>query len=536
MKKLLLFFALLGMLTMISCSDDDEAPKLENSDSTADELAVVGTSITLTDNDIDATAFAWSATPSTGVTITENGNSADVTFSQAGDYEIVVTRTYPANFVNPTTTLTISVEVFDILTSSATAVLVNEDGSDGMVLDLTGGAVNVISTGATVRFTNTTTGSANTTDFTFEGGDPASVSNVPVGGAVDVVYGAAGNYNVTISSERTTTGVEDTNTLTLADLFTVVTPLTIVGSEVRNNNTVAFGFSKDLDASTASAADFTVDVVNFGVAANDLSINSVAVDSDSVLLITMTENFFGSDSIFVSYSGGLQDFEGLTLPDFSQEFVSQNLQFNGSFELNTFETGAEDLNILPFRQTAFYGFPQDTREGVWSMIVAGEEFTVYSPNFADVVVTSLGANDQAAFEGDNLSHFVNNLDQNNTDIETALDGNTLSFANGQEYLIKVSVFVVSADQYFNWDEAQGGGDRDDPNNFGPSSLRLFSPEFSGWGDMVIWDVTTLPTGEWTTLSTRFTASGDATGQIFWRFRGKGEIYLDDIYIVPVDPR
>ncbi|MEM7106625.1 MAG: hypothetical protein AAF519_00270 [Bacteroidota bacterium] len=536
MKKILSIFALLGILMIAACSDDDEEPKIENNDSTADALAVVGTAITLTDDDADATEFSWSASPSTGVSIMETGNSASITFSEAGDFDIVVTRTYPANFVNMTTTLTISVEVFNILTSSISAVFVNPDGSDGMTVDLTGGALNVIGEGATVRFTNNTTGSPNSTDFTFEGGDPSSVSDVPIGGVVDVVYAASGNYGVTVSSERTTTGVEDTNTLTLADLFRVVTPLNITGKEVRNNNVVAIAFSKDLDASTADASEFTVDVINLGTAVNDLTISSVSIDSDSVLLLNMSENFFASDSILVSYSGGLQDFEGLTVSDLNQEFVSQNLQFNGSFEQNTFAMGAEDLDILPFRQTAFYGFPETERQGQWSMIVNGEEFTVISPNFADTEITSIGTNEQAAFEGSNLSHFVNDLQPNNTDIEAALGGNTLTFEGGQEYLINVSIFVVSADQYFNWDEMQGGGDPDDPTNFSPSSVRLFSPEFSGWGDMVIWDITTLPTGEWTTLSFRFMVADDTTGQIFWRFRGKGEIYMDDLYIVPVDPR
>ena len=437
-----------GLIFVISCGDDED-PILPNENSTADAVAVVGTAITLTDDEADATDFTWSSTPSSGVEISASGNTAEVTFTTAGDYTITVTRSYPANFENPTTTLTITVEVFDVLTPVIEAVSVRNDGTDGPALTLENGALNAVSAGQVVRYINNSTGSPTGSTWTFEGGNPATASNVAVGGVVDVTYAEAGTYDVSVSLERSTAGVEDSKTVSFTDLIKAVTPLALQSTSSFDNGTTSslvFAYSKDIDASSLTDATFTVGVTNMGATAS-LLVSSVSVMGGDSVIVELAESLLSSDSILVDYSGLIADAtDGVLADNFTGQFVPnfKELSFGfGGFE----QTGLVDGTFQAggFSGLTLYG----SSYGETNIINNGNEYAVRAA-WGAPEVTDLGATSDDCYDGMACARLRGTAATDVNDLGVGYNGEAQRFniENGKTYFMSVMVKALGDGVWF----------------------------------------------------------------------------------------
>lgn len=534
MKNLLTILMLGGLVFVMSCGDDDE-PILPNDNSTADAVAVVGTAITLTDDDADATDFEWSATPSTGVDISASGNTANVTFTAAGDYTITVTRTYPANFENPTTTLTVTVDVFDILNAAIEAVSVRNDGTDGPALALENGALNAVSAGQVVRYINNSTGEPTGSTWTFEGGDPATASDVAVGGVIDVTYAEAGTYDVSVSLERTTAGVEDTQTASFTDVIKAVTPLALQSTSSFDNGTTSslvFAYSKDIDESSLGDATFTVGVTNMGATAS-LSVNSVSVMGGDSVIVELAESLLSSDSILVDYSGLIADAtDGALADNFTGQYVPnfKELSFGfGGFE----QTGVVDgaFQAGGFSGLTLYG----ASYGETNIINNGNEYAVRA-TWGDPAITDLGATDDDCYDGMACARLRGTAATDVNDLGVGYFGEAQRFniENGKTYFLSVMVKALGDGVWFQADDRCP--EQTEEACIVDASFDIFIVNYIGWGNVADWKIGDLG-NDWMQLSTTFTSEEDVAGAYpFLRVFGNGEVLLDNYYLVEVEAR
>ncbi|MFY0607606.1 MAG: hypothetical protein JXR10_12895 [Cyclobacteriaceae bacterium] len=534
MKKLLTLLLIGSFTFFISCGEDEE-PILPNANSTADAVAVVGTAITLMDEDTDATGFSWAANPSTGVEITANEASATVTFSAAGDYEIVVTRTYPKNFENETTTNTITVEVYDILAPVIEAVSVRNDGTDGPALTMESGASNPVSAGQVVRYINNSVGGVTGSTWTFEGGTPATASNVAIGGVVDVTYAEAGDYDVTVEVERSTAGVEDKQSVTYTDLVKAVTPMSLLSTTSFANestSSLVFVFSKDIDAATVADATFTVNATNMGASAS-IAVSSVSVEGGDSVVVALSETLLASDSLLVDYSGLIADAtDGALADNFTGQFVPNYKEITfgyGGLENTAIVDGT--LVAGGWSGLSLYG----ASYGSTNIINDGKEFKVFS-TWGDPAVTEVGTTTDECYDGMACARLKGALATDVSDLGVGYFGGDqrVNFEEGKTYFISVMVKVLGDGVWFKPEDRCA--EQTEAACIVDASFDIFFVNYAGWGNVADWKLKDLGT-DWMQLTTKFTSAEAVEGSYpFLRVFGNGEVILDNYYMVEVEAR
>ncbi|MEM8894558.1 MAG: PKD domain-containing protein [Bacteroidota bacterium] len=539
MKKHITFLAIAALLFAGACGDDEE-PQVDNgSGSTADEITVVGTATTFTDPDTDAESRTWSVSPSTGVDLPADlgSSSVTITFNQPGDYTVTSTRTFGSGFVNPTNTLAISVEVFDVVEAVVEAVAVRNDGTDGAAFTMADGAANVIAAGQTVRYINNSTGDPSGSSWTFEGGTPGTASNVPVGGIVDVVYDAPGSYGITVTAEQTASGAESTSTVSFTGLVEVVAPMTlnnIMSLENANGgSSLALNFSKTVDASSLADATFSVDVVNMGVPASIAAANvSISPDSESTVWVELAEEVLASDSLLINYSGNIADaVDGALADNFSQLYVDNyKMKVAGRGGFESIQNGPDTTITDGFAQLFLYGVSFGQLDLITEGTAMGALF-----DWAVVSTEDKGASSIEPNNGSGAAHFQAALATDVTDLGTGFEGLTWDVEEGKTYMISVMVDVKSSGLFFEPDDRCP--DQTEEACIKNSSFDIFLVNYAGWGNIDEWDLVDFEGQGYTQLTTTFVASETTLGTYpFLRMFGIGEIVVDDLYIVEVEPR
>ncbi|GEM_PF-6148774 len=539
MKKHITFFAIVALLFAGACGDDDE-PQIDNgSGSTADQIAVVGVATTFTDPDTDADSRTWSVSPSTGVDLPADlgSSSVSVTFNQPGDYTVTSTRQFGSGFVNPTNTLVISVEVFDVVNTVIEAVSVRNDGTDGAAFTMADDAANVVAAGQTVRYINNSTGDPTGSDWTFEGGTPATTSNVPVGGVIDVVYDTPGTYGITVTSERTTAGAESSNTATYSGLVEVVAPMTLTNIvSLENDNggsSLALDFSKAVDAGSLSDATFSVDVVNMGVSATIAAASvSISPDSENTVWVELAEEVLASDSLLINYSGSIADAtDGALADNFTQLYIDNyKMKVAGRGGFESLENSADTIITDGFAQLFLYG----VSFGQLDLISGGTAFSALF-DWAVITAEDKGASSIEPNNGTGAAHFQASLATDVTDLGTGFEGLTWDVEEGKTYMISVMVDVKSSGLFFEPEDRCP--EQDEATCIKDSSFDIFLVNYAGWGNIDEWDLKDLEGAGWTQLTTTFTATETTVGTYpFLRMFGIGEMVVDDLYIVEVEPR
>ncbi len=538
-KQLLMIAGVVAIAFATSCGDDEKTPPIENGsggNSPNEQMVNVGTSLTFTDNNSLAESKAWSVTPAAGATLTAgaDGETASVTFNDAGEYDVVSTRTFGSNFVNATNDTTFSVKVFDLVEVSIAANQVNSDGSDGDALTLANNELNLVVAGNSVRFSNNTTGGANSSAWTFSGGSPASADDIAVGGSIDVMYDTPGEYAVKVVATRATPASE--STVEYTKVIKVVTPLDLVSTTSAESGAASaiwVKFSEAIDAATLSTTGFNIAVNNVG-AESTVAVASAAVNAAdaSTVELTLARALKSSEIITLSYSDGTVTgaAEGAPANSIEGKFVSNHKAISfayGDFENVRDTTGG--VNFGGFSGLTLYG----ASYGVTSFIVGGNEYNVRAA-WGPAAATDLGASTNEPFDGNVCMRLKGTLATDVSDMGVGYTGPSQKFniVSGKTYMISVMVNVLSSGQFFQPEDRCAA--QTEAECLTDGSFDIFIVNYAGWGNIDQWATKDIASG-WTQLTTQFTADADVAGTYpFLRQFGIGEMLIDNLVIAEVE--
>ncbi len=538
-KQLLMIAAVVATAFATSCGDDEKTPPIENGNggkSPDVQMVNVGTSLTFTDNNSLAESKAWSVSPAAGATLSAaaDGESASVMFDAAGDYDVVSTRTFSSAFVNASNDTTFSVEVFDLVEVAITATQVNADGSDGAEITLANDGLTIVVAGSSVRFNNNTTGDADGSAWTFDGGTPATASDVAVGGSIDVMYDTPGEYGVSVTASRATPASE--STVDYTKVIKVVTPLDLVSTTSAESGAASaiwVKFSEAIDAATLSTTGFNVAVDNVGNESTvDVASAAVNAEDASIVELTLARALKSSEIITLSYSDGTVTgaAEGAPANAIEGKFVSNHKAISfayGDFENVRDTTGG--VNFGGFSGLTLYG----ASYGVTSFIVGGNEYNVRAA-WGPAAATDLGASTNEPFDGNVCMRLKGTLATDVSDMGVGYTGPSQKFniVSGKTYMISVMVNVLSSGQFFQ--PADRCAAQTEAECLRDGSFDIFIVNYAGWGNIDQWATKDIASG-WTQLTTQFTANADVAGTYpFLRQFGIGEMLIDNLVIAEVE--
>ena len=243
--------------------------------------------------------------------VTSNESVVKAFFNTVGEHEVKLHQVFKGAAYDGTSLegtemdTTIVVTVLDKVKASIKANYINTDGSLGAELNMTDLAQNEVTASRSIRLTYEATGEPLNFVYEIEGGDPLTISN-PVGNA-DVKYKKMGTYDLKFIASRARPFGADT--IFIKD-FVKVIPSTdpVILENITNKGTdVAMVFSREMDASTISKANFSVKITTAKGAVINPAIQKVSVDATegNIVLISLNnETMYDDDVVTVSYEKG----------------------------------------------------------------------------------------------------------------------------------------------------------------------------------------------------------------------------------------
>ncbi|MDO6761320.1 hypothetical protein Q4566_14000 [Tamlana sp. 2_MG-2023] len=358
----------IAALTFVGCSDDDNDMNLVEpshrviytSQMDFDNQIEVGNYITFGDVSPGVTSRTWGF-PEDVTSIEGNQSNDDIVkayFNTPGDYNVTLHQVFSDDAYVDETLMgkeldtTIAVRVLGPVELSVSAKYINPDGTIGADLNLADNAQNELQAGRSIRYSYTVAGEPATSAWTFEAGKPGTVENTET---IDVKYSRMGTYGVELFAGRDRPFGEDI--VTFENLITVIAstdPVTLDAAYNRDSSggVLNVEFSREIDAATLNASDFTVTATNGGSVYTP-AIASASVDSNegNIVILELADVVYNDDLVTITYTPGtLKTLDQVAvgqITDAPMVFVGANVMDNGSFDVgfeNTFSTDWVDLN------------------------------------------------------------------------------------------------------------------------------------------------------------------------------------------------
>ncbi|MEM6347029.1 MAG: hypothetical protein AAF927_24285, partial [Bacteroidota bacterium] len=343
-------------------------------------------------------------------------------FNQVGQFEVKLQQSfrdeaYVGNAIQGRELdTTIVVTVLDSIQAQVEAYYLNDDGSLGDALDLSGNTINEIPASKSVRFSYTGTGEPQTLNWNFEGGTPEFVSGGQL--LVDVKYKFLGSYDFSLLASRKRPFGRDT--VAIDELIKVIpsTDPVLVEQIKDKQGNIAVPFGREIDPATINASDFSVMIENGGNLIMP-SIASVEIDPEegnAVIISLANESIYNDDIIKVSFiEGTLYSLDGVA----ASSFVDEELVFT-------------KVNLLKTSSTYDYGFENSTIDN-WTYLEWGAPWDLYNWNISST----------QAYEGSNSAYVE--LNPNGGMIVGHVDNNSESITfpvnKDKTYELGVWVFV-----------------------------------------------------------------------------------------------
>lgn len=411
-------------------------------------------------------------------------HTVHATFLQAGVHEVVLNHQFADSVwvegekLAPVQQTTFTVTVLEKVIADFMANYMN-DGIVGDALTHETGALNEVNAGKIVRFTQNTVGSPTNYEWEFEGG---AITSEDPSGVVDVRYKKTGTYDVRLIAYRENPMGRDT--LLLEDYITVIPstdPVTLDGITEMDDK-IALNFSRDMDNPSGEIGNFSVRIKN-GDNVITPTVTDVSLDANelNVVLLTIDNQIYNSDSVFVSYNKGeLSTSDGVEADAFTDKALTFNL-----------------TNIAPADAA---GLESIDSWGAWG------------------VPAPISISSTQAYSGNSSLHFNVTGEANDPALGWALVGRKLGFSleQGKKYGISYMVYVESTDA-----TAEVGffliGD------WGQSSGKILSNvEANQWVEV---------------KKTDYLANNANERQLLFRVRnGNASVYVDNVFIYEIEER
>ncbi|MBU2902123.1 hypothetical protein [Maribacter dokdonensis] len=264
-------------------------------------------------------------------------------FTQLGDHEVKLHQTFQSSAYVGTeqrgTELdtTIVVRVLGNIGANLTANLLNSDGSVGEALTIGDSSRNEIMAGSTVRYSITTTGEPENYNWSFEGGDPTTSTEIVE--ELDVKYKKLGEYGFGFSANRARPegGYELTYT-NLVKIIPSTEPVTLDAIEATADGNIGLNFSREMEPTTIDMTNFSVSLANAGVEI-PATIASVEVDPNegNIVIISLeNDRVYNDDTAIVSYTAGdlttTDAYPAESFTDLPVVFKGNNILNNGTYD------------------------------------------------------------------------------------------------------------------------------------------------------------------------------------------------------------
>lgn len=509
MKNILknIMAATLLIWVVSACDDEYEAPNAgpkhsvvySAEQSTGNQVQVFGT-ITFGDASAGVQLREWTVPEGIGYIVSDDSASTSdmsnikVIFTEGGDHEVKLHQEFDGDFYvggnvhNSAYDTTITVTVLDYVNADITANLVNDDGSLGAALDMKDGAKNQVVASKSVRFSYVAEGGPQQLDWVFDGGAPETVTYTSaqmVDGTADetnVQYKRMGTFGVQFIASRPRPFGADTVSFTdLIEVIGSTEPVSLDGVS-EDNDKVALNFSREMDASTISASNFSVVIVNGATTINPV-IASAALDPNEgnvILLSLEDEMLYNSDEVTVTYTPGtLSTLDGVAAGAFSE--------------------------VLDFGASNILAVGGGIETGNWSQV--DWNGPTVTTEVAEVVTDFSRTGDASLHFKAADGQFAEAL--NNTDAFAALE-------DGKTYRLSYWIYVTSA---------AGTG------SF--NQVGLFLP--GNWVDQAQQTTSIVTKDQWTYVSVEFTGNSTST-YMYARVLDGAELWMDDIELVVLEAR
>ncbi|WET04082.1 hypothetical protein NYQ10_21030 [Flavobacterium johnsoniae] len=283
--------------------------------------------------------------------VTSTEQNVKAIFNVVGKHEVKLHQVfkgeaYTTGSTNPVAKVldtTIVVTVLAPISIVVKANYLNTDGTLGAELNVVNGAKNEVLAGRTIRYTLITEGEPEAYLWTIDGGDPATSTTDTK--TVDVRYKKLGTFGFTIKANTPRPFGEAT--VMLKDFINVIPstdPVTMDDAQVIDDQgNIALNYSREMNAETLKASDFSVTLKNKSGATLPVTISSATIsptEGNIVLLKLAGQTLYNDDIITVSYTKG-----SLTTADavFASSFTDVAVSFKSVNILasTTFDYGFE---------------------------------------------------------------------------------------------------------------------------------------------------------------------------------------------------
>ncbi|GEM_PF-6057640 len=398
MKKITQYILISVVAFFLGCDDDDyEPPSATPSNvhittgfGTGTPIVQVNGFESFADLSIGVESREWTFPGGNVTDITSSTEDVlQVTFSETGTYEVTVSL----DFIEPpfdwrTQTVrssdkvdsTLIVTVVDSIQAEFQAFYIAVDGSDSTSLVMQSGALNPLMAGESIRIKQNSIGAPTILEYTSEGGSPTFTQVIDqLDSAVEIKYKRLGQYSLTFNPYRTKPqGLDEVVLENFIEVIPSTRPVILEDVYRVDQTTVALSFSRSIADPSGEADNFVVRAIN--IVRNDLGIPvdfdenlpivSAATaegDDDNIVLLSLGDNIYNSDTVFVSYLGGdLQTTDGIEsdpIDEFPLDFRLVNLAAEyGGFE-NDGEGWVQNEEI---RTPAGFGQFEFSRERVYA--------------------------------------------------------------------------------------------------------------------------------------------------------------------------
>ncbi len=513
--------AIVGGLIISSCGEELNEPTLiepshrvvYTSQVDFNNTIEVGGDITFGDVSRGVVSRTWEFPSSASM----NANTSDAiikaVFNQPGTFDVTLNQTFKedafdiesSNTIGKEIDTTFVITVLEEIKATFKANYINDDGTLGDELIIADNALNEVTAGKSIRFTNVSTGVPANFDWEIEGG---STSNETLTGEIDAQYSIFNEeYDVTFAATRVRPFGGDT--LVVKNLIKTIpsTEPLVLNKLTDKDGKIALEFSRAILDSSVDIADYSVTIVNNGTTIPS-NILSAEVDSEqqNLLLLELDgENIYNDDEITVAYTAGsLFTTDGVA----ADSFNSNTLIFN---TVNIIESSGTDYD---------YSF-EGTTNSNWVFSGWDPPFNEY-----DLTVTTDQAQDGLSSALVKMQSGVGTIFTNRN---ATGDFKTIPVETGKAYEIGMWSYVTTDLS------AIGTGEK-------PAWRFFWFPGVDwGVGDVVVYD-SDFPTNEWVYSSTFVTFS--EAGDIRFEIRGFNapsnpndlEVYIDNISVSEVTLR
>lgn len=411
---------------------------------------------------------------------------------------------------------TFTFEVLEqIKLSNVEAAVLDSNGNTEKLLTLENDALNEVSAGKTVRYSFDVVGQPETIVAESEGANAVEGSEIidleNNKASIDVKYSKVKNYNVSLTASRL--NPVGNGALAFTNLITIVgstEPVTLESTSIINGK-ITLAFSREMEASSVNANDFSITLKNKSNVTIPASIQNVAVQSGDATLVDLTlngETVYDDDIATVSYTkGSFATTDGVLLESFTNQ---QAISGGGNILVGTdydFDFEKSGTGIENWRSNTTFCGP----------CIAENSSYEYSTEQAKTGSTSLKLN---VLQG-GVAALVNTT-TSGVDIEYPI-------VSGQTYEIGLWAYVPAS------------------HNFGPSqvNIRTFTNDGSGALDpgfpsLILNNSTPKDTWVYGSVTASFNST---SAKLIMRIRNNiagpvqpVSIYLDNITIKAVNPR